>query len=150
MHLKLPHNIPHSQTLVLSQISISCYIIQCRYLIHALIARAGRAKYTTTHPIATQYAGRVNDLTTECSLDSQDTCIIDVFGLFYLHVIHGCLSNWAGADDRSTAAEIKCLYYTEQSELQKWIKNVCVTSARKFCSPAKRVPSYPLNFPLQL
>ena len=49
--------------------------------------------------------GCMDDLNTESSFGSQDACGIDVFGLFFGHVIHGCLCNQALADVRSARQE---------------------------------------------
>ena len=68
----------------------------------------------TARPIATHFPGyRCMDyLTTERSFDSQVTWVIDVIGLFFWHVIHGCLYNQALEDVWLTGARIKCLYST--------------------------------------
>ena len=49
----------------------------------------------------------MDDLTTERRFDSQATWVIDVLGLSFGHVIHGCFYNQALADVRSTGAGIK-------------------------------------------
>ena len=43
------------------------------------------------HPIDTQFPGLgcIDDLATECSSDSKATWVIDMFGLFLWHAIHG-------------------------------------------------------------
>ena len=51
------------------------------------------------------------------SFDSNATWVIDVFGLYFWHDIHGCLYNQALADVRSTGAGIECLYCSS------WIYN---------------------------
>ena len=53
------------------------------HLIPAINTWADRAKYTTARPISTQFPGHgcMNDLTTERSLDSQATWVIDELGL---------------------------------------------------------------------
>ena len=78
--------------------------MQCQNIIPALNAWADQVLYSTACPIATQFPGHgcMNDLSTECSIDSQATWVIDVLGLFY---------NQAVADVWSTGAGIKCLYY---------------------------------------
>ena len=54
----------------------------------------------------------VTDLTTEFSSYSKDTWVIDMFGLWFWHVIHGRLYSQALADVRPTGAGIKCLHCT--------------------------------------
>ena len=51
----------------------------------------------------------MDDLTTDCSFDSQAMWVIDVLGLFF-DVINGCLYDKALAVVRSTGAGIKYLY----------------------------------------
>ena len=51
--------------------------------------------------------GIIHDRTT---IAAQPTWVIDVLGLLFWHVIHGCLYNRALADVQSTGAGIKCLY----------------------------------------
>ena len=74
-----------------------CVDLQYQHLIPALNAWAARAQYTNASPIATQFPGhgRMNNLTTEFSFDSQATLVIDVIGLFFLHVIHWCFYDQA-------------------------------------------------------
>ena len=63
------------------------------------------------HPVSQVWMRpQVPNLTSESSFDSQATCVIGVLGLFFLHVIHGCLYNQALAEFRSTGAGTKCLY----------------------------------------
>ena len=60
--------------------------LQCRLLIPALIAWAARAEYTTARltppPPHFRWHGRIYDVTTYHSFDSQATRFIDVFRLF--------------------------------------------------------------------
>ena len=51
----------------------------------------------------------MDDLTTECSFDSQAMWVIDLLDLFF-DVIHGCLYNQALADVQVTGAGTECLY----------------------------------------
>ena len=50
----------------------------------------------------------MDNLTTECSFDSQAMWVIDLLGLIFL--LFWCLYDQALADIRSTGAGIKCLY----------------------------------------
>ena len=76
--------------------------------------------YDHPRPFATQFPGHgcMSDLTTERSFDSQGRGVIDVLGLYFWHVIDGCLYSRALDDVRSTGAGIKCLYCTSCSMLQ--------------------------------
>ena len=48
----------------------------------------------------------IDDLTTEGSFNLQAMRVIDVHGLFFLHLNHGCLYNQALADVPATGAGI--------------------------------------------
>ena len=55
----------------------------------------GQSRHNTARMpiIATQFPGHgsMDDLTTKRSFHSQATWAVDVLGLFFRHVIHGCL-----------------------------------------------------------
>ena len=58
-------------------------------------------------PALNAWAWCLDDLTTDRCFYSQATCVINVLGLFFWTVIHGCLYNQALDDVRSTGAGIK-------------------------------------------
>ena len=61
------------------------------------------------------------DLTTERSFDSQATCVIDAFGLFFDLLSMGVCTarHWqTSADVRSTDAGTKCLYCSYKLNLK--------------------------------
>ena len=67
---------------------------------------------TTARLIATQFPdhGCMDDLTTERSFVSQATWVIDVLGLFFLHVINGDLKSQTLADVLSNGEGNTCVY----------------------------------------
>ena len=72
----------------------------------------------------------MDDLTIERSFGSQATWVIDVLGLYFWRVSHGCFYNQAIEDVRSTGAGIKCLYCRPSNHIQ-WN---CIIITSIFCS----------------
>ena len=73
-------------------------------------AWATRAEYTTARPIANQFPGCMDDLTTERSFDSQGTWVIDVLGLSFLRCYPNVFVHPSTADVRPPGAGIAHLY----------------------------------------
>ena len=98
--------------------------LQCGHLSPALNAWAARAKYTTAWPISTHFPGHwcVDCLKTERSFGLQVTCVIDVLGWYFWHVIHGRLFEQTLADVRLTGAGINWLYCNWLVELKLKLK----------------------------
>ena len=69
----------------------------------------------------------MDDLTTEQIFDSLAAWHIDVLGLFFLHLIRGCLYDQTHPDVQSTDSGNKYLYCTTKTGFEShvtWVINV--------------------------